>query len=84
MINFTLVIALLVTSMLIIRQRFIARGYYVELNQMQNQKIKLNEEYSKLRIEEGTYSSSLTINNFVAKKLGLFQPDLQHIIDLRK
>ena len=84
MINFTLVIALLVTSMLIISQRFIARGYYVELNQMQNQKVKLNEEYSKLRIEEGTYSSSLTINNFVAKKLGLFQPDLQHIIDLRK
>ncbi len=49
-INLAIVIAILVTAMLIIRQRFIARSYYIELNRMQNQTVKLNEEYSRLRL----------------------------------
>jgi cell division protein FtsL len=83
-INLAIVIAILVTAMLIIRQRFIARSYYIELNRMQNQTVKLNEEYSRLRLEEGTYSSGLAVSNFAANKLGLVQPDVQHVVDLKK
>lgn len=55
----------------------------MQLNTLQNKANDLNQEYTRLQLEEGTYSSGLAINDFAAKNLGLVQPDQKHIVDLK-
>ncbi len=83
LINLLLVIGVLITAFFIVNQRFIARKYYMQLNTLQNKANDLNQEYTRLQLEEGTYSSGLAINDFAAKNLGLVQPDQKHIVDLK-
>ena len=75
--------AILITSFFIINQRYLARQLYMQLNSLQNQAENLNKEYTRLQLEEGTYSSGLAVNDFAAKNLGLVQPDQKHVVDIK-
>lgn len=82
-INMILTIAILISAFFITNQRYIARQYYMQLNSLQNQADNLNKEFTRLQLEEGTYSSGLAINDFAAKNLGLVQPDQKHVVDFK-
>lgn len=82
-INIILTMAILITSFFIINQRYLARQLYMQLNSLQNQAENLNKEYTRLQLEEGTYSSGLAVNDFAAKNLGLVQPDQKHVVDIK-
>lgn len=75
--------AILITSFFVINQRYLARQSYMQLNSLQNQAENLNKEYTRLQLEEGTYSSGLAVNDFAAKNLGLVQPDQKHVVDIK-
>ncbi len=81
-INFLLVIAVLINAFYLINQRYTARQYYMQLADLQNKAISLNKEYTRLQIEEGTYSSGLAVQDYASKGLGLIQPDKQHVVDI--
>lgn len=81
--NLILMVSILITAFFLIGQRYISRQYYMQLNSLQNQADNLNKEYTKLQLEDGTYSSGLAINDFAAKNLGLVQPDQKHIVDIK-
>lgn len=81
-INLMLVISILITSFFITNQRYIARHYYMKLNELQNQADNLNQEYTRLQIEEGTYASNLSADDYVAKQLNLIRPDQKHIVGI--
>lgn len=82
-INFILVITLLVNAFYLVHQRYTARQYYMQLADLQNKASSLNKEYTRLQIEEGTYSSGLAVQNYASNGLGLIQPDKQHIVDIQ-
>jgi cell division protein FtsL len=82
-INLSLVIAILVNAFYLTSQRFAARQSYMELSKLQNQTDVINKEYTRLQLEEGTYSSGLAVQDYALNKLGLIQADKQHIVELK-
>jgi cell division protein FtsL len=55
----------------------------MELSKLQNQTDTINKEYTRLQLEEGTYSSGLAVQDYALNKLGLVQADKQHIVELK-
>jgi len=81
--NLVLVAILIGSAFKLINQRFQARGYYMQLSQLQNKMDGINKEYTRLEIEEGTYSSDLAVQDYALHNLGLVEADKQHILELK-
>lgn len=81
-INFILVIVVLGNAFYLVNQRFMARKLYMQLSQIQNKTDNINKEYTRLQLEEGTYSSDLAVQDYALHNLGLIQADKQHIVEL--
>lgn len=82
-INLGLLIVLIITAFYLISIRFEARLQYSKLATLRNTALDLNKEYTKLQLEEGTYSSGLILEDLAIKKLGFITPDKQHIVELK-
>lgn len=59
----------------LINKRFETRNDYKHLALLNNSALEMNKEYTRLQIEEGTFSSDLILQNFAKNKLGLVDPD---------
>ncbi|TXI91976.1 MAG: hypothetical protein E6Q33_08595 [Neisseriales bacterium] len=81
--NLVLVAILIGSAFKLINQRFQARSYYMQLSQLQNKMDGINKEYTRLEIEEGTYSSDLAVQDYALHNLGLVEADKQHILELK-
>ena len=81
--NLILVAILIGSAFKLINQRFQARSYYMQLSQLQNKMDGINKEYTRLEIEEGTYSSDLAVQDYALHNLGLVEADKQHILELK-
>ncbi|AUR51147.1 cell division protein FtsL [Aquella oligotrophica] len=81
--NLLLVAILIGSAFKLINQRFQARSYYMQLSQLQNKMDGINKEYTRLEIEEGTYSSGLAVQDYALHNLGLVEADKQHILELK-
>lgn len=68
---------------MLIEKRYTIRLSYDRLAQLQHQGSELNKEYTKLELENGTYSSSLVLQDFAINKLGLVLPDKNHIVEVK-
>lgn len=77
-----MVIGVLGNAFYLINQRFTARNLYMQLSQLQTKTDTLNKEYTRLQLEEGTYSSDLAVQDYAQHNLGLVQADKQHIVEL--
>ena len=82
-INLILVFVVLANAFYLISQRFVARSSYMKLAELQNKAELLNKEYTRLQLEEGTYSSNLAIQDYATHNLGLIPPDKQHIMEVK-
>lgn len=67
----------------LINKRFQTRNDYTYLSALHNKSIDMNKEYTRLQIEEGTFSSDLILQNLAKNKLGLIDADDKHIISLQ-
>jgi|GEM_PF-1676492 len=81
--NLILVAIVIGTAFKLVNQRYLARNYYMQLSQLQNKTEGINKEYTRLEIEEGTYSSDLAVQDYALHNLGLVQADKQHIVELK-
>jgi cell division protein FtsL len=82
-VNLLLIIASLINAVYIINQRFIARQLYTQLAELQERAKLANDEYTRLQLEVGTYSSGLAMQGYASANLGLIQADKQHVVELR-
>lgn len=82
-INLLLVILGLGNAFYLINERFGARNLYMQLSQLQNKAEALSKEYTRLQLEDGTYSSDLAVQDYAEHNLGLVRPDKQHIVELK-
>lgn len=82
-INLLLILVAIISAFFLINKRYDSRTDYTMLNNLQTQAEELNREYTKLQLEEGTYSSNLVLQDFAVNKLGLIAPDNQHIVEIK-
>ena len=55
----------------------------MKLADLQNKSDGLNKEFTRLELEDGTYSSNLTVQSYAANNLGLIPADKQHTMELK-
>jgi cell division protein FtsL len=74
---------MLVSAFFLISKRYDSRQHYAKLATLKTQSEKLNQEYTRLQIEEGTYSSNLVLQDVAVRKLKLVQPAKQNIVEIK-
>ncbi len=82
-INFILFVTIIIYGCMLTHQRYKARLDYMKLESLQMEASEYNQNYTRLRLEIGTYSSNLVLQDFAFKKLGLVTPDAKHIIGVK-
>lgn len=81
--NLVLLFAVIVSACFLITKRYTVRNYYTTFANLKNQETQLNTDYSKLQLEEGTYSSNLILQNVALSKLKLVMPDQKNIMEVK-
>lgn len=81
--NLVLLCFVITNAFWLINKRFETRNDYTHLALLNNAEVEMNKEYTRLQIEEGTFSSDLILQNFAKNKLGLVEPDKKQIITIK-
>ncbi len=82
-INVLLLSIVMASAFTLVNKRYQSRIAYNTLSQLQSRATILDKEYTKLQLEDGTYSSGLVLQDFAFKKLGLVEPDKNHIMEIK-
>ncbi|MBP9743370.1 MAG: cell division protein FtsL [Burkholderiales bacterium] len=82
-VNLLMLAVLIYSAFCLVNQRYQSRIDHARLAALKNQADMFNREYTKLELEEGTFSSNLVLQDFAVNKLGLIQPDKNHIIGMK-
>ena len=82
-INLILIIIVIISASSLISKRYQSRLDYAKLDKSKTQTEMLEQEYSRLQIEEGTYSSNLVLQDVALHKLNLIQPTKQNIVGIK-
>ena len=67
----------------LVNLRYQSRVEYTKFEELKNEAEIMDKEYTKLQLEEGTFSSNLVLQDYAINKLGLIQPDKAHIIGMK-
>lgn len=81
--NVIMLSLVMVSAFMLIAKRYEARVDYDTLSQMQHHAEELNKEYTRLQLEDGTFSSNLVLQDFALKRLSLVEPDKNHIVEVK-
>ena len=81
--NVLLLIGVIFSAFNLINKRFQSRIDSARLAALKNQADFYDKEYTKLELEEGTFSSNLVLQDFAVHKLGLVEADKMHIIGMK-
>ena len=57
-----------------------ARKYFVEIQELEQQQDKLNEEWGKLQLEQSTWATDDRVERLARKKLGMTEPDVNSLV----
>ncbi len=82
-VNLIFLSIVVISAFRLINIRYQSRNAYALLAELQLQADKLNKEYTRLQLEEGTYSSNLVLQDFALHKFGLIKPDKKHIVEVK-
>ncbi|MCC2644601.1 MAG: hypothetical protein K0R49_912 [Burkholderiales bacterium] len=82
-VNIVLIVLVIVSAFSLIKERYQSRLHYARLDNLKTQAEELNKEYSRLQIEEGTYSSNLVLQDVAVHRLNLVQPTKQNIVGIK-
>jgi cell division protein FtsL len=82
-VNLVLIVVVVVIAFSLISKRYQSRLHYAKLDGLKTKTEELDQEYSRLQIEEGTYSSNLVLQDVAMHKLNLIQPTKQNIVGIK-
>ncbi|HET7306710.1 MAG TPA: cell division protein FtsL [Gammaproteobacteria bacterium] len=81
LINAALVLALMVSAVAVISAVHRNRTLFAELQQLRQQRDKLNVEWGKLQLEESTWATHARIEQVARDKLGMRMPQkIQRVV----
>ena len=82
-VNVILLLGVLFSAFSLVNKRFQSRIDSAKISALKNQEDFYDKEYTKLELEEGTFSSNLVLQDYAVHKLGLVQADKTHIIGVK-
>lgn len=83
LVNFILIIVVIISAFGLISKRYQSRLHNANLALLKTRTEALDQEYTRLQIEEGTYSSNLVLQDVAMNKLSLIQPTKQNIVGIK-
>jgi len=81
-VNAFLLAALVACALGAVTSQHSARKLFIELQAEQDQSRKLQEEYTQLTLEQGTWSTNKRIEKIAAQSLGMRLPDAKNTVVL--
>lgn len=82
-INILLLLTIIVNAFFLVNKRYQSRTDYEKLTRLQAVADGYNKEYTRLQLEEGTFSSRLVLEKFAFNQLGLVEPDKKRILEVK-
>ncbi len=82
-INLILLLVFIITSFGLVSMRYQSRLHYQTLSKLKVEADVLNKEYTRLQIEEGTYSSNLVLQDVAMHRLGLVAPQKKDVLEIK-
>ena len=77
-----LVFAVLVSAVSVVRTQHTARKVFMEMEQLKKDRDLLNEEWSRLQLEQGTWALDERVERIVKEELGMRAPDNDSLVFL--
>ncbi len=79
-----LVIAIVATALLIVRDRHEHRLGFIALNKLDKARDELNIEFGRLQLEQATWAESNRVDQVARVRLGMVFPRTEDIVVLRR
>lgn len=79
---FTLILsfAVIVSAVDVVLAQHKARKYFVEIQELEQQQDKLNEEWGKLQLEQSTWATDDRVEKLARIELEMTEPDANSIV----
>jgi cell division protein FtsL len=74
-VNIVLLAIAIACALVVITSQHRARRVFSELESAQAAAQKLNEEWTQLQLEQGTWATNKRVESIASRKLGMRQPD---------
>ncbi len=71
-----LALAVLASALQVVRLQHEARALFVEIQALERERDQLNEEWSRLQLEQSTWATHDRIEELARSKIGMRTPDL--------
>lgn len=75
-----LLIAVIVSAVDVVLAQHKARKYFVEIQELEQQQDKLNEEWGKLQLEQSTWATDDRVEKLARIELEMTEPDANSIV----
>ena len=75
-----LLIAVIVSAVDVVLAQHKARKYFVEIQELEQQQDKLNEEWGKLQLEQSTWATDDRVEKLARTELEMTEPDANSIV----
>jgi cell division protein FtsL len=77
--NFILFVALILSSLALVKSQHKARNLYIELEQSKRVSTQLEQEYGQLQLEQSTWAMHSRVEKIAAEQLQMQVPDAKRI-----
>ena len=79
---FTLILsfAVIVSAVDVVLAQHKARKYFVEIQELEQQQDKINEEWGKLQLEQSTWATDDRVEKLARTELEMTEPDANSIV----
>ena len=79
-----LVVAIVASALLVVRDRHDHRQAFVELNKLDRARDELNIEFGRLQLEQATWAESNRVDQVARTRLGMSFPRTEDTVVLRR
>ncbi|GAB1408492.1 cell division protein FtsL [Thermomonas brevis] len=79
-----LVVAIVVSALMVVRDRHDHRQAFVELNKLDKARDELNIEFGRLQLEQATWAESNRVDQVARTRLGMSFPRTEDTVVLRR
>ena len=75
-----LLLAVIVSAVDVVLAQHKARKYFVEIQELEQQQDKLNEEWGKLQLEQSTWATDDRVEKLARTELEMTEPDANSVV----
>ena len=77
-----LVLTVLVSAVSVVKTQHVSRKVFMEIEQLKKERDLLNEEWSRLQLEQSTWALDERVERMVKEEMGMHLPDNDSLVFL--